>query len=229
MSFANKFYMPTEKIMVSNTFVPTDWSSIFIPSLPLFASSEDSLTFIFQEIFDVGSVKRVDIIKKENVNNRLMAFIHFNHWNDNRSIRIFREKMEKEGFVDVFGYNDVEEFNKNMDFHEFLGCNVNRNGFLKCMINKTPIKETDLNIHQMADILERTDKKVDDQEMLINELKATIIDKDLKINNLLFKIENMEKERIEHNQKVEEFLESRDKIKQLEKLFVDPRIISASK
>ena len=225
MSFANKFYMPTEKIMVSNTFVPTDWSSIFIPSLPSFASSEDSLTFIFQEIFDVGSVKRVDIIKKENVNNRLMAFIHFNHWNDNGSIRIFREKMEKEGFVDVFGYNDVEEFNKNMDFHEFLGCNVNRNGFLKCMINKTPIKETDLNIHQMADILERTDKKVDDQEMLITELKATIIEKDLKIDNLLLKIEILEKERIEHNQKVEEFLEAQDKIKKLENLFIDPRLI----
>ena len=229
---AIKFYMPTEKNMPCDpkTYVPTDWNSIFIPSLPSFATSEDTLTFLFQDIFELGSVKRVDIIKKENVNNRLMAFVHFNHWFDNNSTKMFREKLEKEGFADVFGYADVDEFNKNMNFNEFLGYNVNKNAFLKCMINKTPIKETDLNIHQMADILEKTDKKMDEQESLILQMKATIVEKDLQIANLMVKLETMESERIEQNEKILQFLEEQEKEKKhFCNLFVDQRIISASK
>lgn len=187
----SKFFMPIEYKEEQKTWVPTDWNSVFIPSLPSQFTNENTLKYLAEEVFKFGSVKRVDIIKKENATNRLMAFIHFNHWYDNVSVSTFRQKMDKDGLVDVFGFIDHNK--QRMNYTQLLDPNIKRDTFLRFLINKTPIKETELNIHQLADVLEKAEKKLSEQELLIQELQAELVQKQLKIDNLTFVLQHTEK------------------------------------
>lgn len=186
----SKFFMPVEFKEEQAIFVPKDWNSVFIPSLPSHFTDENVLKYLAEEVFHWGSVKRVDIIKKENVNNRLMAFIHFNHWYDNVSVKTFREKMNKDGLVDVFGF--IDHHQKCVDYKAMLDANIKRDTFLRFLINKTPIKETELNIHQLADVLDKAEKKIGEQELLIQELQSQLVQKQLKIDNLTFVLQHTE-------------------------------------
>ena len=178
-----KFFHPVDYNINNNDYYnPTDWNSLFIPSLPPIFVDEDILTWLIQEVFVIGSVKRVDIIKKENVNNRLMAFIHFNYWFKNSSTILFREKLENDGSIDIFGYVD---FHKSAtSYITLLGNNVKKDTFLRFLINKTPIKDTELNIHQLADLLEQADEKITEQDLLIKKLKRELNDTQLLVENL---------------------------------------------
>lgn len=170
---SNKFYFPF--IDLSNEqlveYTPDNWNSLFIPALPPGFVDEDLLIYVIEEIFIIGNVKRVDIIKKENSNNRHMAFIHFDYWYKNNSIDIFREKLEKDGQIDVFGF--INKNNLFTDYCDFISC-MKKGLFIRFMINKTPIKDTELNIHQIADLLEKADKKITEQDLLIEKLKRDL-------------------------------------------------------
>ena len=50
------------------------------------------------------------------------------------------------------------------------------------MINKTPIKDTELNIHQIADLLEKADKKITEQDLLIEQLMIELEDTKKKLH-----------------------------------------------
>lgn len=166
----NKFYFPVYSNKMDGEYTnyePENWNSLFIPSLPPGFVNEELLFELIQEIFCIGSVKRVDIIKKNNSNNRLMAFIHFNNWNNSPGTRIFRDKIEKEGFIDVYGYtNEMNQYN---DYSSFIS-NIKKDLFIRFLINKMPIKDTELNIHQLADMLEKANTKIIDQQTMIDNL-----------------------------------------------------------
>ena len=180
-----QFFMPVEFKEEQKTYNPSNWNSIFIPSLPSYFADEIILSYLIQEVFKLGSVKRVDIIKKENMNNRLMAFIHFNHWFDNTSVASFRGKMDKDGMVDIFGY--IDEQGRKSNYALLYDKNLRNDMFLKFLINKTPIKETELNIHQLADVLEKAEQKIRDQRKMIKELQMENINCQLQIDNLIIK------------------------------------------
>lgn len=186
-----KFFLPVDYNINNNDYYnPTDWNSLFIPSLPPIFVDEDILTWLIQEVFVLGSVKRVDIIKKENVNNRLMAFIHFNYWFKNSSTILFREKLENDGSIDIFGY--VNFHKSATSYTTLLGNNVKKDTFLRFLINKTPIKDTELNIHQLADLLEKADDKITEQDLLIKKLKKELLDTQLLVENLNTRVVSLE-------------------------------------
>lgn len=198
MNVTQKFYVPvefTEDLLINydqKIFSPTQWNSIFIPSLPSAFVDEDILIYLIQEVFRLGSVKRVDIIKKENATNRLMAFVHFNHWFNCPSTHIFREKMEKDGLVDIFGY--LDENRDRIGYNVLLDAKIKKDTFLRFMINKTPIKETELNIHQLADCLEKAEHKINDKESMIQQLQLELLESKLKMENVLTKNKLLENE-----------------------------------
>lgn len=148
-----------------------EWNSLFIPSLPPIFIDEELLIYIIEEIYLFGQVKRVDIVKKENSNNRLMAFIHMDFWYKNSSTLTFRQKIEKEGQVDVYGF--YNSYNIESDYCDFLS-HAKEGLFIRFMINKTPIKDTELNIHQIADLLEKADLKMTEQQMRIEQLEREL-------------------------------------------------------
>ena len=165
MATQTKFYIPfinlNEDLI---TYTPNNWNSLFIPSLPSVFIDEDLLIYVIEEIFYIGEVKRVDIVKKENSDNRLMAFIHMNYWYKNNSVDTFRLKIQSEGHVDVYGF--INNSNLEIKYCDFIS-NLKDGLFIRFMINKTPIKDTELNIHQIADLLEKADKKITEQDLLI--------------------------------------------------------------
>ena len=190
----NKFYFPiyyNQTECEYETIEPTSWNSLFIPSLPPGFVNEELLFELVQETFRIGSVKRVDIIKKNNTNNRLMAFIHFNSWNDSPATRIFRDKIEKEGFIDVFGYTN--QMNQYADYNYFIP-NINKDVFIRFLINKMPIKDTELNAHQLADMLEKSETKIIYQQSVIDNLIQ-----DLEATKLRLKQMEMESRDLKNN------------------------------
>lgn len=165
----SNFYLPFVNVSsdLQINYNPTNWNSLFIPSLPPQLVDDELLSYIIEEIFLLGQVKRVDIIKKENSNNRLMAFIHFDFWYKNNSVDTFREKIENEGQVNVYGFINKDKIETN--YSDFIS-NIKKGVFIRFMINNNPIKDTELNIHQIADLLEKADKKITEQDLMIENL-----------------------------------------------------------
>lgn len=180
MATQTKFYIPfinlNEDLI---TYTPNNWNSLFIPSLPSVFIDEDLLIYVIEEIFYIGEVKRVDIVKKENSDNRLMAFIHMNYWYKNNSVDTFRLKIQSEGHVDVYGF--INNSNLEIKYCDFIS-NLKDGLFIRFMINKTPIKDTELNIHQIADLLEKADKKITEQDLLIEQLMIELEDTKKKLH-----------------------------------------------
>lgn len=181
----SKYYLPSERLVNTfiekkdNTFNPWDWDSLFIPCLPPCLMNEETLTHIIESVLQIGSVKRIDIVKKENVENRYMAFIHFNYWMDDANIHSFREKIDKETQVDVYGILDYRCSLPKMGFNRLLYGfknleQLNNNFYIRFFKNKTPIKETELNIHQLADLLGKADIKNDQNKDIIENMSKEI-------------------------------------------------------
>ena len=197
----SKFYIPfiDSSTDLQINYIPTDWNSLFIPSLPGGLVDEELLTYIIEEIFILGEVKRIDIIKKENSNNRLMAFIHLNFWYKNNSTDTFRQKIENEGHADVYGF--INNDNIETDYWEFI-TSLKEGLFIRFMINKTPIKDTELNIHQLADVLEKAEKRISEQDLLIEQMRTELEEAKMKIaileNQNLQNLENEWQEKINY-------------------------------
>jgi len=181
----NKFYIPFEYNIPLDNFEPQNWNSLFIPSLPPGLADDEILTYLIQEVFNIGTVKRVDIINKENSDNRLMAFIHFKNWKNLNSTLIFREKIENEGHVDVYGFLNFR--NVEMNYKDFI-YNIKKDLFLRFLINKTPIKDTELNIHQLADVLEKAECTINEQQLMIEKLTQELESTKIHVENLNLKI-----------------------------------------
>ena len=199
----NKFYFPiyyNQTEQEYETIEPTSWNSLFIPSLPPGFVNEELLFELVQETFRIGSVKRVDIIKKNNTNNRLMAFIHFNSWNDSPATRIFRDKIEKEGFIDVFGYTN--EMNQYADYNYFIP-NIKKDVFIRFLINKMPIKDTELNAHQLADMLEKSETKIIYQQSVIDNLTQELEATKLKLKQMEMESKDLKNKNAESFTKLE--------------------------
>jgi hypothetical protein len=126
-------------------FIPeTGKESLFIPYIPreLFGQSLSVEECIAKILGSVGlfNIKRIDISK--NKNGSIMAFVHFIDWVLTPSVINFREIIDVNGFY---------QFNIN-----FSG------GYIRFLYNKNPIPDVDpeLNITQLADVMETAEKKI---------------------------------------------------------------------
>jgi len=111
-----------------------------------------------------------------------MAFVHFDFWNDSVATHNLRYMIEENNHVDVFGGN------YNMPIHQY-----NPHLFLRLMVNNTPIKETELNVHQLAANMEMAEATIADQRDTINNILMELADAKSRIESLEMIIESNHK------------------------------------
>jgi len=165
--------------------------SIFIRTLPADCADASLLTYIFQDVYKFGPVKRVDIVHKV----VYMAFVHFvqpvpelvdilrdgngfvldglmidrdaREWVSLRSI-VTTYKDHLKTHVDASGITNsqiIQHFHQNPN---------EKTLFFRVLENKAPVRETKMNIHQIAFNLEMAESRLEDQEKLIDILTQRI-------------------------------------------------------
>lgn len=185
-AFSHKYYKECRFPVESGTqIIPKDWSSIFISSLPAGFDNNDKLSHLIEVVLNLGSIKRIDYAK-HSTTNKPIAFIHFHYWNNTPEVQKFRYDMEHLEYLDVSGIHTffTSAIAANLYNHgntdSYAGLDkyfegVPNSTFLRMMINKTPIQDTVLNIHQIAANAEELNKKViqltETLESVVNENK----------------------------------------------------------
>lgn len=129
------------------------WSSLFIPSVPSDVHDEYRLTVLLEHYFNIGKIRRIDFIQKKGHENKYMAFVHFDYWNNTIPVNKIRYHIEN---------------------FEYLNLLYNNNSVVRIAINKNPIKETELNAHQLANELELSNKTISEKNTEIEVLKLQI-------------------------------------------------------
>jgi hypothetical protein len=182
---SNKYFMedryPEE---IGTPYVPNDWNSIFISSLPAGFDNADKLGYLIEVILKLGRVKRIDYAK-HGTTGKPLAFIHFKHWNNGIGIQKFRKDMESMGHIDLMGthtfWTSSIEINYrnhgNTDSYSHLNKffpDVPQGTYLRMMINKNPIQDTILNIHQIAANADELHEKVIKLEEELTETKTEL-------------------------------------------------------
>ena len=162
-------------------FMFQDINSLYISNVPRDFCSEEKLKDLVQDVFRIGAVKRVDIVckKMDNGQIRHIAFIHFHYWTINENTDWMLECIRTNKKCDIYGY-----FDKHNDPHCFKD-SYQKHIYIRFTNNHSPIPETELNVHQLADLLTQAEKTILAQE-------ATIAEQTAKIAELLAKIDAFE-------------------------------------
>ena len=163
-----------------------EWNSIYIPFVPedlemdngdMRYSAHDTLSEFFEDQLKIGQVDRIDfstrtISGREDKKVR-SAYVHFNHWYNNRTALLVRKTICDKGEFMCNGFYDGFEF-----------CKFDRNRYITFKVNYKPIPTVteDLNIHQL--VAAKTNL-----EVRIAELEAKVAELEKK-NDELAKYEN---------------------------------------
>ena len=204
---SNKYFMEDKYPAEVNgiPYVPTDWNSIFISSLPAGFDNSDKLGYLIEVVLKLGSIKRIDFAK-HGTTGKSLAFIHFNNWNNTTGIQKFRKDIESLGYVDLMGTHtfwtsSIEVNLRNngntesySQLNRFFPDCVKPGTYLRMMINKNPVKDTVLNIHQIAANADELYEKVEqlEEELTSTKEELTSTKEELVTNNNLMR-EVMEK------------------------------------
>ena len=182
---------------IGTPYVPTDWNSIFISSLPAGFDNIDKLGYLIEVVLKLGTLKRIDFAK-HGTTGKPLAFIHFKTWNNGIGIQKFRKDMETMGYIDLVGTHtfwtssiEIQLHNNgNTDTYSQLNrffADVPPGTYLRMMINKNPIQDTILNIHQIASNADELYEKVTQLE---EELAATKTKYELLESKLQYMMDN---------------------------------------
>lgn len=154
--------------MISNKVLPKEeMFSLYIPNIPhnlgldrfdetiLFENDKETLTAIFNSL-NIGLVDRVDIvIKPNNGQNHIIAFVHFKEMYNNEESTRFRQEIHGNG---IYTLEEVSIQDKTYYLSKRKNDRVPRSrAFITIKKNTSPIptiNEADypLNIHQLVDI-----------------------------------------------------------------------------
>jgi len=166
--------------------------SIFIRTLPAECADASLLTYIFQDVYQFGKVKRVDIVHKV----VYMAFVHFvqpvpelvNDLRDGNGFVLDGIMIDRENREWVSLRSIVTAYKEHLKTHiDSSGLTISqiiqhfhqnnaseKTLFFRVLENKTPVRETKMNIHQIAFNLEMAESRLEDQEKLIDILVQRI-------------------------------------------------------
>lgn len=202
--FHEKFNVRQKSFL--KTKIYKDDNSLFIPMLPSFLVNEEKIRNMIEDELVLGKVKRIDLVTKQNSNNRYMAFIHFEYWYDDYYTKKFRDIIKTVGQMDVYGYQECIRQSSNSAFsmvtddivftdwnnrksyaifiptnEEYSGVYVptqdfynNASVYIRFMMNNTPIPETELNQHQLANNLALAEKEILDLKTRVAQLEEII-------------------------------------------------------
>jgi hypothetical protein len=117
-----------------------------------FYDSESGMTDLIQNKLGLGQVKRIDfVVRDDKDGNPKAAFIHFDHWYDNKNSRFLMDKLEESGSFRQKGYYDGFNMQR---FQVQQGAEL-QDAYIVFKINHKPIPDVDestceLNIHQLV-------------------------------------------------------------------------------
>jgi len=123
-----------------------------------FYDTESGLTDLIQNKLGFGQVKRIDFVTRDDKEDKpKAAFIHFDHWYDNKNSRFLLAKIEETGNFRQKG------FYNGFNMQKFYAQNENgqsQEAFIVFKINHKPIPEVnetecELNIHQLVAVNKR--------------------------------------------------------------------------
>ena len=121
--------------------------SLYIPRISAQNNSLLHIHQVFDQLF--GRVKRIDY--NEPVNNYMSIFVHFDYW-----------------------YDCCKELVKKLENNDSYRHYVSATEYWIFLKNKTPIPDTLLNIHQIAENAKILEKTVIDQSEQINRLQQLL-------------------------------------------------------
>ena len=159
------------------------FKSLFIPAIPADVAQEETIKLIIENFLDMGTIKRVDIVKKQSPSIGYMAFVHFEHWKKTLLTNYLFEEITEKGFWD----HTVQ-----LQWAHCLPNNPRTSLTMRFMENKKPIPETELNVHQLAanqDVLTNTIKEQEEMIMQLREELAMEAERNNRLEARLNKIE----------------------------------------
>ena len=171
-NYMNYMEKHPHEVDAEGKFMLPDINSLYISNVPREFCSEEKLKDLIQDVFCIGSVKRVDIVckKMDNGQIRHIAFIHFHYWTLNENTNWIRESIRSNQKCDIYGFFD--KHNRPNCFKDSYQKNI----YIRFTNNHSPIPETELNVHQLADLLTQAEKTILAQEATIAEQAAKIIE-----------------------------------------------------
>jgi len=111
-----------------------EWSSIYIPVIAsdlsldngdLQFKDQDSLAEFFEDFLKIGQVSRIDFVDKQAAGRA--AFVHFDHWYNNRTATLVRKTIEAQGQFSCKGFYNGFEFSA-FDNSRFLVLKMDTRG-----------------------------------------------------------------------------------------------------
>jgi hypothetical protein len=161
-----------------------EWSSIYIPVIPadfgadngdVRYNNEASFAEFFEDHLKIGQISRVDFVVKQAPGSDQQirsAYVHFDHWYDNKNATHIRQIINNDGEFRCSGFYDGFEFRR-FDYRRFISFKINH--------KPIPAAPADMNVHQLAAAKEFLDKKVEDLEKENQALKAYIAELEKKL------------------------------------------------
>jgi len=166
----------TQSFTNATTTTTNDASlSVYIPCITSPTGhlvDEQYIKYLFESVWSMGEVKRIDIFDVVNSNgkragNKRGAFVHMYHWDDSETAIEVNHELNTQGKCQIWLTYD-NEYNK--------GCYW----ILKKM-NREPVPDTILNASQLAEKLREMTLLLKENESELNELrqwKKTVIEGD---------------------------------------------------
>lgn len=170
----------------NHKLVDTYTHSLYIPIIPASLNNNIVLIELFEQHMQIGIVKRIDFVKRPNDDDTYMAFVHFKKIYANTHPFYMFNMFDKVDSIDVMGTVDSRGnrhtlaetihhiYMANNWGHLLTAQRIPNRLFIRVKLNKNPIKDTVLNIHQIAANMETTDTVVETLVKKNSELEDTI-------------------------------------------------------
>ena len=168
MNTGNKHYMSV--FQHSPIFYPSDWSSLYIHTLPAGYHTPLQLTELLETRLCIGKVKRIDLVHKKHKDGEIQydgfsAFIHFTHWFQNANVDYLRNSISEHGICDVSGV--IISQIAGIGFVDAFGKPV----YVRFSKNTKPIPEIAFNTQQISEKLTVAENTIIQQQLRLLTLE----------------------------------------------------------
>ena len=168
MNNGNKHYMSV--FQHSPIFYPSDWTSLYIHTLPAGYHTPLQLTELLETRLCIGKVKRIDLVHKKHKDGEIQydgfsAFIHFTHWFQNANVDYLRNSISEHGICDVSGV--IISQIAGIGFVDAFGKPV----YVRFSKNTKPIPEIAFNTQQISEKLAVAENTIIQQQLRLLTLE----------------------------------------------------------
>ena len=148
-----------------------EWSSLYLPIVPADLSIDNgdlqfkdqpSMSEFFEDLLKIGQISRIDFIDKQESGRS--AFVHFDHWYNNRTAIQVRKTIASHGQFVCKGYYDGFEFSA-FDNNRYLALKMDTKGEVS---SKNEITELDAANARIAELEKQNAELAKAAKVMIN-------------------------------------------------------------